>query len=821
MSLVRSICTIILISLSAIAAAGQATEFTFQGSLNDGGGAANGTYDFEFRLFDQANGGDQLGSVLAVNGVSVSDGTFTVPLDFGDQFPGPDRWIEIRVRQGAGHSVLEDLGGFTILSPRQRIGSVPYAVRSASSAGADSAETAENFSGDLTGDVTGSQDSTTVARIRGTNVSGTAPSNDQVLRFDSGTNEWRPETLSIPDGDITGVTAGTGLSGGGTSGNVTLNVAKSGIGTTQLANSGVTDEKIVNVSGAKVTGTVGNAAQLGGVDAAEYVVTTDPRLTDSRTPAPGSGFYIQNSVTQQPASNFNISGTGVAATFDASNRFDIGGNRILGIGNSGSIFLGLEAGMAGPSGSKTLIGYQAGKSLQGASNNVFVGTAAGLNSVGFTDLLGTPAGLNTFVGSRAGAANVNGTKNTYVGAFAGNDALTSSNTFVGFGAGEEANSNNSVFVGREAGISDNGSFNAFVGTYAGFSNRLGERITLLGGNADVASPDLTNATAIGARSVVGASNSIILGSIAGLNGATANTRVGIGTTAPERILHVRGPGPQEIMVESSDANGRKWTLQASGDSGSGRFEIVDRTAVASRMAILSDGKVGIGSANPQNRLQVNGAIQVTGGRIIPTGNAVTLSSESSFDLIQSWNNRPLSINGLGNFVGVNNTNPQDQLDVEGRIRVSSLGSSGSTSLCRNASNQISTCSSSQRYKSGIENFSGGFDLLIRLRPVSFSWKDSGMLDVGLVAEEVAEIEPLLVTYNSQGVVEGVKYDRIGVVLVNVVKQQQAEIESLRYEVKSEKEKVKSQEEDLKAVRVELAELKALVCAANPDAAVCK
>jgi len=54
-----------------------------------------------------------------------------------------------------------------------------------------------------------------------------------------------------------------------------------------------------------------NANQLGGVAANQYVITTDSRLSDSRTPTAGSSNYIQNGTTQQASSNFNISGNGV------------------------------------------------------------------------------------------------------------------------------------------------------------------------------------------------------------------------------------------------------------------------------------------------------------------------------------------------------------------------------------------------------------------------------------------------------------------------------------------------------------------------------
>ena len=65
----------------------QSTEFTYQGSLKDGAGAATGNYDFEFALFDSLAAGSQIGSTLTRNTVAVAGGTFAVKLDFGSQFP--------------------------------------------------------------------------------------------------------------------------------------------------------------------------------------------------------------------------------------------------------------------------------------------------------------------------------------------------------------------------------------------------------------------------------------------------------------------------------------------------------------------------------------------------------------------------------------------------------------------------------------------------------------------------------------------------------------------------------------------------------------
>ena len=71
----------------------QTTEFTYQGSLRDGANPAGGNYDFEFRLFDAAAAGTQLGPLLTRTNVAVAGGAFSVQDDFGGVFPGADRHL--------------------------------------------------------------------------------------------------------------------------------------------------------------------------------------------------------------------------------------------------------------------------------------------------------------------------------------------------------------------------------------------------------------------------------------------------------------------------------------------------------------------------------------------------------------------------------------------------------------------------------------------------------------------------------------------------------------------------------------------------------
>src|SRR5712691_1252217 len=124
------------ILLGATAALGQTTGFTYQGRLTDGGTAANGNYDLQFALFDSLSGGTQVGSTQALNTVAVSNGVFTVSLDFGaNSFSGANRFLEISARPSGA-------GSFTLLTPRQPVTATPYAVRSANASAADALSSA-------------------------------------------------------------------------------------------------------------------------------------------------------------------------------------------------------------------------------------------------------------------------------------------------------------------------------------------------------------------------------------------------------------------------------------------------------------------------------------------------------------------------------------------------------------------------------------------------------------------------------------------------------------------------------------------------------
>lgn len=282
-----------------------------------------------------------------------------------------------------------------------------------------------------------------------------------------------------------------------------------------------------------------------------------------------SNSFIQNQTAPQTGANFNISGTGTANILNAATQFNLNGVRFLrGSETGGNIyagfnsgtttgfnnaFFGVNAGAANQNSANTFIGANSGAANTGGTNNVFVGAGSGINNLNGFD--------NTFVGAGAGSSNVDGARNSFFGALAGFVSTGEINSFFGSRAGFRTTGNGNTFVGWQAGESNTtGSDNVYVGTNTGEFTQTGNNNTFLGAEAGRANSNgsgntfigyaaqgnngpsgaITNATAVGANAMVLQSNSLVLGSINGQNGATADTRVGIGTTTPKAKLDVTG-----------------------------------------------------------------------------------------------------------------------------------------------------------------------------------------------------------------------------------------------------------------------------------------
>ncbi len=405
------------------------------------------------------------------------------------------------------------------------------------------------------------------------------------------------------NGTITGLTAGTDLTGGGTSGNVTVNVDTTKVVTGVVAGTGLT------------------GGGTGGVPTLNLDVTKVPLLNTVNT------FTADQKVLGNVTSNGLVSGSVV----NALNSFDILGNPFaFGSMNTGNSYFGFAGNQTGNGG-----------------DNVGTGQIALLNN-------STDNG-NTADGVAALKFNAGGSNNSAVGFF-----TLSANT--------------------------SGGSNTAMGNNALIANTTGSNNTALGANAgpDSGHPNLSNATAIGANAQVTVSNALVLGSINGVNGASADTLVGIGTTAPAAKLDVRGtanftgaitfapgqtfPGTGTIAGVTAgnglSGGGTSGTVALSLNTGfsDGRYAQLGANNTFTGVQVINNN-VGIGISTPAYALHTMGTIRSEVGGLSLGGN-----SPVAVDAPGIIGGR-LAILSNGN-VGINNPSPTTNLDVVGNINAS-------------------------------------------------------------------------------------------------------------------------------------------------------
>ena len=263
--------------------------------------------------------------------------------------------------------------------------------------------------------------------------------------------------------------------------------------------------------------------------------------------------------TTNPASSLDVAGN-----INTSTQYNIGGNRVLGVSGAGN-----------------------------STSNTFTGLGAGASTTPGVGI----GGFNSFFGNSTGNQNTTGSHNSFFGTSAGfSNTMGNENSFFGFLAGD---------------LSMTGASNTFIGSHADFNanNPTGDQNTLLGGFTAVNS-GVSNSTAIGYRATVTQSNSLILGSINGVNGASADTNVGIGTTAPSSVLHLVGSQPPPVAT-TNGTNAAPVLQIFGGKGGTSTASPGSGGAGASLLAQAGDG--GDGSASAANFGGPGGSIMLKAG----------------------------------------------------------------------------------------------------------------------------------------------------------------------------------------------------------------
>jgi hypothetical protein len=124
-----------------------------------------------------------------------------------------------------------------------------------------------------------------------------------------------------------------------------------------------------------------------------------------------------------------------------------------------------------------------------------------------------------------------------------------------------------------------------------------------------------------------------------------------------------------------------------------------------------------------------------------------------------------------------------------------------------SNNKIGTLSSSRRYKEGIRSMDKASEALFALKPVTFRYKqeiDHGRaLSFGLIAEDVAEISPYLITRDRDGKPETVRYDQVNAMLLNEFLKEHRKVQELESHLAEQRKQIERLSAGLQKVSAQL------------------
>ncbi len=543
-------------------------------------------------------------------------------------------------------------------------------------------------------------------------------------------------------GDISAVTAGAGLTGGGTSGPVALAVdfvatQQRVTGTCPAAqlmtgvnqDGSVVCENVTGAGGGDITAVVAGVGLTGGG-------STGDALLAVNFGGPGSTSLVARSdhTHQSAAGTRNVAAGPLALVGNGQGDNVAFGNETLRLNTSGfqNVAVGNFALRVGTASARnTAVGHTALESTTGSGNTALGHFAARLNTSGFDNVAvglnaltaNTTAGFNTAVGAGAMQANTTGGDNTALGRQALSANTTGGeNTAVGVGAlGTAATPDGATAVGYGALAANvSGGGNSAFGRRALAATTLGSGNTALGTETLSANTTGATNTAVGSQAL-GASTTANGNTAVGRDAMALTTTGSFNTTVGANAFDNNATGTNNVVV--------------------GYNALVDN--------VIGDSNVAIGA---------NAGAGATGFNNIFLGADVA------------------GVGGQSNTIRIGNTGA-----VATFIRgISGATSSGGVGVFVNAAGQLGTLTSSGRFKEQVASLGESFSARVQaLRPVSFLYKpefDDGtkQAQYGLIAEEVADVFPELVVRNADGQIQTVRYHFLAPLLLAEVQRLERE-----------------------------------------------
>jgi hypothetical protein len=583
------------------------------------------------------------------------------------------------------------------------------------------------------------------------------------------------------DGTITGVTtaSGSGLTGGGTSGTLSLSVPAAGITNTMLQNS-----KITLNAGTGLTAP--GAMSLGDTYTVSINTSVVPQLAAA------------NTFTGNQTVDGNLSATGVVT----GSSYQIGSNRFaFGSYGNGNAFLGFAGNTTMTGVVNTAAGLQALNSNTSGEANTASGFGAlysnstgSFNAASGAYALGsnTTGAQNTASGANALTSNTTGSDNTATGFQALSSNTTGSpNDAFGFGAlYSNALGNYNVGVGYQALYSNvgdpftDGWFNTAVGGQALYMNN---DTSEEGGNAE-------GNVAVGYQALY-SNTSGSFNAATGYQALYSNTAGYLNTASGEAALYLNTTGASNT-AGGGGALGQNTTGGANTAIGAG--------ALFSNTTGSFLTCVGFNCSADADGLS----------------NATAIGAHARVGASNS-----LVLGGTGKYavkVGIGTATPSNILTI-----------------AQGAGHPVSDSwetYSSRRWKTNIQTLPNALAKVEQLRGVSYDLKSTGKHEVGVIAEEVGAVVPEVVSYEENGKdARGVDYSRLTALLIEATKEQQREIQREQADLakalrqirqqqnllRSQGSAVRSLQAEVREARESLRKVKEQVAAAQPGLVAAK
>jgi Chaperone of endosialidase len=176
------------------------------------------------------------------------------------------------------------------------------------------------------------------------------------------------------------------------------------------------------------------------------------------------------------------------------------------------------------------------------------------------------------------------------------------------------------------------------------------------------------------------------------------------------------------------------------------------------------------------------------------------------------------VNAESNTIRIGSSSSNLSTYIAG-IAGQAVGAGGSTCYVDNEG-KLGVFLSARRFKTDIADMGDVSETLLALRPVTFHYKPeldkTGIPQFGLIAEEVAKVNPALVTHDANGDISTVRYEAVSIMLLNEFLKDHNKVGEQQSRIDKQEATIAQQQKQIEALTEGLQKVSAQLAAASPS-----